>query len=41
MLHVVHQIQQRYPEHAQCIVRTLVLLSASALLLGAGLLLLR
>jgi hypothetical protein len=41
MLHVVHQLQRRFPEHAQRIANTLVLLSASALLLGAGVLILR
>ena len=41
MLHIVRLIQRHRPEHADRVVTGLVALSASALLLGAGLLLLR
>lgn len=40
MLHVVHMIRRRYPHRASTITRSLVLASASALLVGAGLLIL-
>ena len=39
MLHVVHMIQRRYPRASGKIVGTLVILSASCLALGIGLLL--
>jgi hypothetical protein len=40
MLHVVKLIERHHPEHAGRIVTGLILLSASALAVGAGLLLL-
>ena len=41
MLHIVRLIERRYPERAGRITGTLVALSAAALALGTGLLLLR
>jgi hypothetical protein len=41
MLHNVIFLQRRFPAHARSIVLTLAVLSASALALGAGLLLAR
>ncbi len=40
MLHLVHLIRRRHPTRADAIVRRLVLLSASGVALGGGLLLL-
>jgi hypothetical protein len=40
MLHVVKLIQRRYPNSSDRIISTLFLLSASALAIGAGVLLL-
>ena len=41
MLHVVHQLERRFPRQAPRIVSTLLLLSGSLLLVGAGVLFLR
>jgi hypothetical protein len=41
MLHVVKQIQRHYPNQRSRIVTSLLALSASALLVGLGLLLLK
>jgi hypothetical protein len=41
MLHIVHMLERRYPARAGTITRTLLLASASGLLAGAGLLLIR
>ncbi|HEV7270121.1 hypothetical protein [Pseudoxanthomonas sp.] len=37
MLHVIHQIQRRWPSQAHRVVPTLLVLSAALLALGAGL----
>jgi hypothetical protein len=41
MLHVVKQIQRHFPNQSSRVVTGLIALSASALLVGVGLLLLR
>jgi len=41
MLHVVRQIQRRFPNSQSRVVPTMLALSASALLIGIGLMLLR
>jgi hypothetical protein len=40
MLHVVHRLERRFPTHARRILVCLLLVSASVLALGVGLLLL-
>ncbi len=40
MLHLLHLIRRRHPEQADTIIKTLTLLSISALMLGIGALLL-
>ncbi|WP_280523259.1 hypothetical protein [Pseudoxanthomonas wuyuanensis] len=38
MLHIVHLLERRFPGHARRVLALLLLLSASALALGVGLL---
>jgi hypothetical protein len=40
MLHIVHMIRRRHPQHADAIVTRLVLLAVAGVALGSGLLLL-
>lgn len=40
MLHIVHMLQRRHPDRAGTIMRTALFASASALVAGAGLLML-
>ena len=37
MLHVIHQIQRRWPSHAHRVVPAVLLLSVALLVAGAGL----